>query len=97
MDKKILYKTAIERWGETAQIVMATEECSEFITSICKFGRKHNGCDANDVMEEIADVEIMMEQMRCIFPSDQIEKIKQVKLQRLKNLLDTTNNRGYQK
>lgn len=61
MDKKELYQRAINQWGETAQISMAVEECSEFITTITKLYRKHNGSDANDVMGEIADVENSIE------------------------------------
>ena len=89
MNKKELYQRAIDQWGETAQISMAVEECSEFITMITKLYRKHNGSDVNDVMGEIADVEIMMEQMRLIFPSERIDEIKKLKLQRLEDLLDT--------
>jgi hypothetical protein len=39
------------------------------------------------VLEEIADVEIMCEQMRIIFGSDTIDIVKKKKLERLQRLL----------
>jgi len=80
---KALYEKAIEKWGTGSQIMMAIEECAEFIKAASKLDREVNGSTIDDVCSEIADVEIMMAQMRYIFPEELIEKHKEKKLKRL--------------
>ena len=54
---------AIGKYGATKQENLAIEECSELIQAISHKhrGRKHN------IAEEIADVEIMLQQMQLLF------------------------------
>jgi phosphoribosyl-ATP pyrophosphohydrolase len=54
--------SAIEKYGEEKQERKAIEEMSELILAISHkhFGREHN------IAEEIADVEIMLEQLKMI-------------------------------
>jgi len=82
-----IYKKAIDKWGNGSQIMMAIEECAEFIKAASKLGREINGSTIDDVCSEIADVEIMMEQMRIIFPESAIDKYKEEKLKRLADRL----------
>jgi NTP pyrophosphatase (non-canonical NTP hydrolase) len=53
---------AIEKFGEEKQELKAVEEMCELIVAISHkhFGREHN------IAEEIADVEIMLEQLKMI-------------------------------
>ncbi|MBE9509346.1 MAG: hypothetical protein IMY71_00585 [Bacteroidetes bacterium] len=64
---------------------MLVEECSELIQALQKFNHRHGNPD--NVVEELADVEIMCEQMRLIFNPVRIDEVKKLKLERLKKRL----------
>ena len=71
---------AIAVYGIEAQENVAIEELSELIQAICHTHR----CRVNNIAEEIADCEIMLEQLKIINNcSDDVEKIKTEKLDRL--------------
>lgn len=87
LGNKILEK-AIETYGVEAQIRMAFEEMAELTQAICKSLR---GADnLNNVVEEIADVEIMLEQIKMIYDIEQweIDMKKKEKLLRLSEKLN---------
>lgn len=86
MENFELYQRAIKNWGITAQMDMMIEECSELIGAIEKFRRGRVGVE--EVVTEIADVEIMAEQMRLVFGFDYVVEEKARKLQRLQERLD---------
>ena len=80
MEKTEILKMAIAANGETYQEIIAIEECSELIQAITHKhrGRKHN------IAEEIADVEIMLEQLKIINDcADTVESMKRYKIERL--------------
>jgi hypothetical protein len=84
---KELYEEAITLWGEDDQLDMAIEEMAELIEAICHYRR--NRKEPEDVANEIADVEIMMEQMRILIDSDAlVNEIKQKKLIRLRERVE---------
>lgn len=73
---------AISYYGERNQIIVAIEELSELQKELCKYLRG-DGNTAH-IAEEMADVNIMLEQLRIIFDNDDdIEEIKRYKLERL--------------
>jgi NTP pyrophosphatase (non-canonical NTP hydrolase) len=73
---------AIRAYGEKAQEEVAIEECAELIQAI---SHKHRGREHN-ISEEIADVEIMLEQLKIINNcASEVEYIKQQKINRLYN------------
>lgn len=79
------YERAIDYFGEERQIIQTCEECSELIQAISKanrYGEKYT----DNVAEEIADVLIMIEQIKLIFDitDADIERYKQMKLNRLR-------------
>ena len=77
--KRILNK-AIKHYGKENQIGIAQEEAAELIQSLSKSRR---GLDHN-VSEEIADVEIMLEQLKIIFNcANEVKEWKKYKLNRL--------------
>lgn len=85
-EEKVILQQAINAFGEYAQIDMAIEEMSELIQALSKHkrGKEHN------VEEEIADVEIMIEQLRLMkdkFDNDKIDHIRAMKLNRLKGVV----------
>ena len=72
--------SAIKVFGEKAQEEVAIEECSELIQAIT---HKHRG-RKNNIAEEIADVEIMLEQLKIINGCFcEVEKIHNEKVLRL--------------
>ena len=88
MDKIILYDKALKKWGKTNQLKQTTEELAELIVAICKLGRSFNGKNKNDVAEEIADVEIMIEQTKIILDVEYSSSVfKMKKLNRLEQLV----------
>lgn len=66
---KNLYKQAVEAFGTPAQIIIAMEECSELIKELSKTLR--GGCNVDNISEEIADVQIMIEQLKVIFKNEE--------------------------
>lgn len=85
MTSKTIYRTALKTWGFNAQAIMTIEECSELIKALTKFFRNF---ERENVLEEIADVEIMLEQLREHFGNRVINKIKKEKLERLTRRLN---------
>lgn len=78
------YKKLREQNGDSAQLVVAIEELSELIKEITKCLRNKGNID--HLAEEVADVEIMVEQVKLIFNvQDKVEAARQIKLQRLEN------------
>lgn len=64
--RKQVYIDAIEKYGHTAQTMVAIEEMSELTKELCKLINR-GGNNMDRVAEEIADVTIMLEQLRIIF------------------------------
>lgn len=79
----VICSKAIDKFSASGQIVKAIEEMSELTQALSKFvlGQEHNA------EEEIADVEIMLTQLKIIFDMQNIENWKEFKLKRLKELL----------
>lgn len=87
-ERQKIYENAISKWGENEQIWMAIEEMGELIASINRY-RRGRGTPL-DLLEEIADVQIMSEQLAVIFGAEEIEKVKIIKLERLKGRIKDT-------
>lgn len=86
MDSYVLNK-AIARYGKGDQITMLFEEMAELQNAVCKHGRGRS--TAAEIAEEIADVEIMLEQMKIIFECRGLsESIKHEKIERLRRRLE---------
>ena len=58
-------RAAIEFYGVESQLKMLLEEMSELQKEVCKHWRGED--NTAHIAEEIADVEIMLEQMKMIF------------------------------
>lgn len=81
-----LYKLAIKTWGEQAQVNMAIEECAELILAIQKyFYGKNRELARPNLIEGLADIEIMCAQMKTILGpyGDSVNSWKKNKLERL--------------
>jgi len=77
-----LYILATETWGRDPQMGQSLEECGEYVAALQKW-RRGRGTD-DDVIDEIADVAIMMDQMANLFGREKVQARIAFKLNRLK-------------
>ena len=82
-----VYYQALNKWGVESQIKMLFEEMAELQNAICKYSRKRN--NMYDVATEIADVQIMADQMSILFGKELVNSEKERKFERLKKRLGT--------
>jgi NTP pyrophosphatase (non-canonical NTP hydrolase) len=87
-----LYKKALKYWGLEAQMIMLFEETAELQQAISKIWR--GKADKSDIASEMADVEIMIEQMCVAFDIDRklINFKKEQKLERLGQMVSKCEN-----
>lgn len=82
-----VYTKALEKWGKPLQIIMGIEEMSELTKELTKYLRGNNE-RRNKLIEEIADVSIMLEQLILIFDcQNEFEIKKSEKFLRLDEML----------
>lgn len=78
---------ALDTYGYDLQIMMVFEEMSELQKELCKYLR--GKYSPENIAEEIADVEIMLEQMKMLFCcTDDVRNERRRKVERLKERLD---------
>lgn len=78
---------ALETWGADSQINQFMEEAGEAAAALNRY-RRGRGTDL-EAAEEIADVAIMVDQMKIFLGPDLVESIKQQKLERLQRTLNS--------
>lgn len=90
--RRALLEHAIRLYGETAQMDMAVEEMAELTKAICKVKRASCAAEAaaalENAVEEMADVQIMLDQLRIIFGRSTADA-EEFKLERLAKRIDT--------
>ena len=82
-----LYSRAVNTFGETSRLILAIEEMSELTKELSKYirGRQNVG----GICEEMADVEIMLEQLKIVFRNRAaVDYHRSQKLQRLGDKLN---------
>lgn len=79
-----ILRHAIRVFGKESQCRMMIEEMSELTKALCKLPR---GGPVENVLEEMADVQIMLDQMRLIFGST--KAMEMMKLGRLARRIQT--------
>lgn len=97
--KETMYK-AINTYGVENQLIKTVEELSELSQALCKSSIRLNYTKGkisleddlkyvDNIFEEMADVEIMLEQCKIMFQCDkEVNKWKQEKIQRLERRLE---------
>lgn len=82
-----ILQDAIDTYGTDNQLMVAVEELSELQKEICKAFR--GMLNEQSLIEEIADAEIMIEQVMMIYDikDEDIKTEKKLKLKRLKERL----------
>ena len=87
-ETKELLKEFIEFWGYECQSTVAMEEMGELIQALCKYKREdYEEKYVNNILEEIADVHNMIDQLELYFGYDTIRKIRYQKLDKAKKYL----------
>jgi NTP pyrophosphatase (non-canonical NTP hydrolase) len=85
--RKHIYEKALTKWGIRHQTMVAIEEMSELTKELCKNFRGRKNKDA--IAEEIADVIIMLEQLRLMYGvNDDVNKHMDAKILRLKSRIE---------
>ena len=79
----VICNKAINSYGNASQKIKAIEEMGELIQAISKSLLDNE----NDVEEEIADVEIMLTQLKIMYSLNDIENWRNYKLKRLKEMV----------
>lgn len=96
MNRNQILHAAVETFGRESQMMMMVEEMSELTKAISKFYRAKDidsEADAVDnIKEEIADCEIMLEQMKILFGN--VDMIERQKLSRLEKRIAEQNEMG---
>lgn len=78
------YNEIIDRLGERNQVTKCVEELSELQQVLCKLLSDDGGVNKDKVIEEIADVEIMLNQVKIILEisEEEITNMKNYKIMR---------------
>lgn len=84
-----IYRAALAKWGEEAQFDQAVEECAELIAALKHFKRDRVG--QQQVVDELADVALMVGQLSFMLGEDRVERAIESKLRKLKDLLASDN------
>jgi hypothetical protein len=81
-----VFKKAMDAYGFDAQSKVFAEELGEAITAMMQYLNNKRPIDS--VLEEIADAEIMIDQMKLYFGEDGINAYRAKKLARLEDRLN---------
>ena len=92
-DDERIMQQAIETYGVQAQCDVAVEEMAELTKAIMKIRRVADDYEKtqaalDNLLEEIADVDIMIDQMKIMWGPKQVEEYRKKKLERLKRRLE---------
>ena len=87
-ERNVLYKRAVEKWGEEGQLDQLIEEMAELTIAINKVKRaqkfiaqKKEGVMEN-FYEELADVKLCLEQMEYMFGQKNVDDMLDIKIQK---------------
>lgn len=80
------YKIFMDTFGFQSQAMLCIEEMSELTKELCKYKRYANDKNIEDnIREELADVFNCVEQLSYYFGFDEIQKIREDKINRAIN------------
>lgn len=91
-----IIRNIVDHFGIDSQLGMVNEECAELIQAVNKFNRATSSADKlrarNSIRGEMADVQIMIDQLKEIFSITEKEfrQEKDYKLLRMKRRIDET-------
>ena len=88
-DDIFVLRQSIDKFGEQLQFILTQEECGELIAKLSHYMRfgPTEDCIA-DVIDGIADAQIMLDTLKLIFGADAVDKVRIQKIRRLKNRIE---------
>ncbi len=84
VNRVTIYEEAIQTFGAKNQISKCIEEMAELINALCKYVQDR--VSVYEVMEEIAGVEITLEQMKLLFSKAEVTSYLEVYVRQLNKL-----------
>lgn len=81
MNESKICRDALNVFGQDSQKMMCIEECAELVNALTK-ERRGRATD-DDIITEIADCQIMLEQMAQLYGREKVKKERYRKLRRL--------------
>lgn len=88
-EEDVVLRQAVDVFGKEAQLLMLLEKMTELQKEILKhINRRRDNLDT--IMEETADVEIVLHQLKYIFgiQPEKLREVRSAKIQKLKKLLE---------
>ena len=80
-------KSIANHYGKDSQVLIAIEEMSELTKELCKYFRRYDR--RREIIEEMADAEIMLEQLTELFKCDkEVSEMIDYKLRRQTRRMD---------
>lgn len=79
-----IYEQAVAKFGEDHQILKAVSELNELATALMHY--REGKATSEQVMNEIADVQILLEQLEIIYEMESAPFVHE-KLKKLENIL----------
>lgn len=96
MKNREILENALTTFGAEAQILMAMEEMAELQKELCKNLRGKD--NVANIAEEIADVQIMLEQMTLLYDCEHaVQANREYKLMRLESRIEAAISRSIRK
>ncbi len=88
INDEVIHRKAIKHFGKNTQMGVLQEECAELIQAISKHvNRKIDNVE--NIMEEIAHVDMLLDTMKLIFDKNKIEAYKREAIERFKSFLES--------
>lgn len=88
-ERRAVYEAAIEHYGTYSQFMVAVEEMAKLTKVLAKSFRPE-GFTLEKLVDEVADVTVMMEQLRLIFSvNDAVQERIDYKVKRLQHRVET--------
>lgn len=82
-EQKDICKRALDNFGKQSQIIKAMEECAELIQALAKSRTSDGDWLMSEVVEEMADVQIMIYQLSLLCGQEDFEHMLNYKISRL--------------
>ena len=88
--EEVTLRKVINKFGKEAQCRQVMEECAELIQATNKMLRDRGKEQHENLIEEMADVQIMLEQLKIMFAveEDRIQNYRMEKVEALRKLIN---------
>lgn len=94
MRRREVYKAAVAAWGKPAQLMMMVEEMSELCKAIAKWFRISSDDMTDEIIEEAADVSIMLSQVKSMLNEEELRAYYAIKSRKMRRIEKRLNEYG---